>query len=120
MLCIFQTPTLRALGNIVTGTDEQTQAVIDAQALPLFGTLLRHNRNNIQKEACWTISNITAGNVNQIQAVVEAGLLEPLIHVLSKVCTHLQKATKLEGLEDPDTLISDTNLLDGLCRNGHL
>ena len=76
----------------MTGTDEQTQAVIDAQALPLFGSLLRHNRNNIQKEACWTISNITAGNTAQIQCVVEAGLLEPMVQILAKVkikCLHL-------------------------------
>jgi hypothetical protein len=37
------------------------------------------------KEAAWTISNIAAGNVDQIQEVINAGLLEPLIHVLSSV-----------------------------------
>ena len=69
----------------MTGTDDQTQAVIDAQALPVFDSLLRHSRNNIQKEACWTISNITAGNTQQIQAVVDAGLVDPLVNVLAKV-----------------------------------
>lgn len=47
--------------------------------------LLRHPRLNIMKEATWTISNITAGNVDQIQEVINAGLLEPLIYVLSSV-----------------------------------
>ncbi|MBA0578937.1 hypothetical protein Gorai_021208, partial [Gossypium raimondii] len=36
----------------------------------------------IKKEACWTISNITAGNANQIQAVIDAGIIAPLVHLL--------------------------------------
>jgi hypothetical protein len=34
------------------------------------------------QEACWTISNITAGTREQIQAVVEAGIMAPLCHLL--------------------------------------
>ncbi|KAL1059694.1 hypothetical protein V6Z11_1Z015500 [Gossypium hirsutum] len=52
-------PSLRTVGNIVTGDDLQTQ-----------------------KEACWTISNITAGNKEQIQAVINAGLIGPLVNLL--------------------------------------
>uniref|UniRef100_H2MK33 Importin subunit alpha n=1 Tax=Oryzias latipes TaxID=8090 RepID=H2MK33_ORYLA len=48
-----------SIGNIVTGTDEQTQAVLDAGALFMFPKLLRHKKPNIQKEAAWTLSNIT-------------------------------------------------------------
>lgn len=39
---------------------------------------------NIQKESAWAISNVTAGNVNQIQAVIDAGLIPQLIEVLNK------------------------------------
>jgi importin subunit alpha-2 len=38
------TPSLRALGNIVTGSDEQTDAVLAAGALPVIGKLLVHSR----------------------------------------------------------------------------
>lgn len=51
----------------------------------LLGPMLRHSRLNIVKEAAWTISNITAGNSGQIQKVLEAGLMEPLLHVLQTV-----------------------------------
>jgi hypothetical protein len=37
------------------------------------------------KEAAWTLSNITAGNPNQIQRVIEAQIVQPLIKVLSSV-----------------------------------
>ena len=79
------TPALRALGNIVTGSDEQTDSVLVAGGLPVVGNLLRHSRMNIVKEAAWTVSNITAGNQDQIQKVIEAHILEPLIEVLIRV-----------------------------------
>ncbi|KAK1798911.1 hypothetical protein P4O66_007180, partial [Electrophorus voltai] len=79
-----QTPTLRAVGNIVTGTDEQTQGVLNAGALAFFPGLLTHRRSGIQKEAAWTLSNITAGKDSQIQEVIGAGLVPLLINVLQQ------------------------------------
>ena len=61
------------------------QCVIDHQALPAFRRLLQHSKNSIQKESAWTISNITAGNVDQIQAVLEAGLIPLVIKILETV-----------------------------------
>ncbi|XP_012682938.2 importin subunit alpha-1 [Clupea harengus] len=76
------TPALRTVGNIVTGTDEQTQTVLSAGALTMFPTLLRHRKNNIQKEAAWTLSNITAGKDTQIQEVINAGLVPLMVEAL--------------------------------------
>ena len=42
-------------------------------------------RSNIVKEAAWTVSNVTAGNPEQIQLVIDAQILEPLIEVLVRV-----------------------------------
>jgi len=39
----------------------------------------------IVKEAAWTISNIAAGTIEQIQQVIEAGLVPMLIHVIKHV-----------------------------------
>lgn len=44
--------------------------------------LLSHTRLNIVKEAAWTISNITAGNSEQIQKVLDAGIMPHLLNVL--------------------------------------
>ena len=38
----------------------------------------------ILQESAWTISNITAGNHQQIQMVIDAGCLQPLIDILVK------------------------------------
>lgn len=37
------------------------------------------------QEAVWFLSNITAGNQQQVQAVIDAGLIPMIIHQLAKV-----------------------------------
>uniref|UniRef100_A0A0E0BZH4 IBB domain-containing protein n=1 Tax=Oryza meridionalis TaxID=40149 RepID=A0A0E0BZH4_9ORYZ len=61
-------PALRTVGNIVTGDDAQTQCIVGhPQALPcLFNLLTTTQKKSIKREACWTISNITAGTKEQI------------------------------------------------------
>ncbi|KAJ8771828.1 hypothetical protein K2173_027005 [Erythroxylum novogranatense] len=76
-------PALRTVGNVVTGDDMQTQCIINHQALPCLLNLLTNNyKKSIKKEACWTISNITAGNKDQIQAIIEANIVGPLVQLL--------------------------------------
>jgi hypothetical protein len=58
---------LRAVGNIVTGDDTQTQIVLNCSVMQCLVHLLASPKESIRKEACWTISNITAGNRQQIQ-----------------------------------------------------
>ncbi|XP_021772441.1 importin subunit alpha-4-like isoform X2 [Chenopodium quinoa] len=85
-------PALRTVGNIVTGDDNQTQFVLDNQVLPCLHQLLTQNhKKSIKKEACWTISNITAGNKAQIQAVIEAGLVQPLVQLLQNAEFDIKK-----------------------------
>ena len=91
------TPALRAIGNIVTGDDSQTQCILDHGALPAFHNLLKHHKINIQKEAAWTISNITAGNTNQIQQVLDQQLLPPVLEILTKVGNPTNTAKALES-----------------------
>jgi hypothetical protein len=47
-------------------------------------SLLQSPMKSIRKDACWMISNITAGNSGQIQCVLESHLVLPLIEVLSE------------------------------------
>jgi len=61
------------------------QFVIDQGSLQMFPPLLTHQKHSIQKEAAWMISNVTAGNVSQIQAVIDAGLIPLVIDVIAKV-----------------------------------
>ena len=49
---IYNFLALRAVGNIVTGTDEQTQTVLNCGALDHFGALLNHPKEKIIKVNC--------------------------------------------------------------------
>lgn len=84
-------PALRCIGNIVTGSDDQTQCVIEADALNIFHELLKHNKISVQKEAAWTLSNITAGTQVQIQCVIDAGLVPLLVQTLATGELRVQK-----------------------------
>jgi len=77
----LQTAALRAVGNIVTGTDEQTQVVLNCGALNFFTALLNHRKDKINKEAVWFLSNITAGNQRQVQVFL-------LVFLNSQMITH--------------------------------
>ena len=79
----LQTAALRAVGNIVTGSDDQTQVVLDNNALHYFPALLQHQKEKIKKEAVWFLSNITAGNQRQVQLVIASGLIPLIIEALA-------------------------------------
>lgn len=86
-----KTPALRAVGNIVTGDDTQTDVMINCAVLPCLLALLINPKKGIRKEACWTLSNITAGNTQQIQAVIDANLIQPLVNVLCNADFDIKK-----------------------------
>jgi importin subunit alpha-6/7 len=69
----------------------QTQYVINSGALNCLLGLLNSSKKSIRKEACWTISNITAGNKDQISAVIEANIIPPLIMVLTNADFDVKK-----------------------------
>jgi len=77
-----QTPALRAVGNIVTGTEAQTQAILVHNPFPALAMLLHSKKKAIVKEACWCLSNITAGTAAQVEAAVHSGIMPTLGAVL--------------------------------------
>ncbi|KEH41662.1 importin subunit alpha [Medicago truncatula] len=87
-------PVLRTVGNIVTGYDVQTQVIVDHQEAlrGLYNLLtLDCKYKRTKEEACWTISNITAGNKQQIQAVIEAKIFGPLVNLLQNAKFDIKK-----------------------------
>lgn len=70
-------PALRSLGNIVSGNDLQTQAVLDANVVPALSPLLSHPKKNVRKETCWMLSNIAAGRVDQLNLLFNVPDLIP-------------------------------------------
>jgi len=59
-------PALRTLGNIATGNENQTEAVLKAGCLDYMEKLLSHKKQLIRRETAWIISNISAGVRSQV------------------------------------------------------
>ena len=72
-------PALRTMGNFVTGTDSQTQRVIDSGVLAALVRLINHDKKNIRKETCWLISNIAAGTPNQKSELFQFNEILPAV-----------------------------------------
>jgi hypothetical protein len=112
-------PALRTVGNIVTGDDNQTQIVINCNALPyLLNLLTTSPKKSIKKEACWTISNITAGTKAQIQVgrnPVGVCLISQMPNVPFREvchCSLLLHTAVLFGLP-PTSRLQETDEMDG-------
>jgi len=100
-------PALRTIGNIVCAdcTDQQqqqdnhlngrlsfpvvdfTEIILECDAVPCLRRLVGHHNREIQKEACWTLSNIAAGTASQIQAVIDSGAIRPLVDLVNNDLT---------------------------------
>jgi importin subunit alpha-1 len=89
-----QTPALRTIGNIVTGDEVQTQVIINHGALESLQFVLDSTRKVLKKEACWAVSNVMAGNKEQIQASIDANLVPQLVTILKN---GTNKETKREA-----------------------
>ncbi|XP_059797958.1 importin subunit alpha-6 isoform X2 [Balaenoptera ricei] len=76
-----------ALSNLCRGKNPPpnfSKVILNCSALPCLLHLLSSSKESIRKEACWTVSNITAGNRAQIQAVIDANIFPVLIEILQK------------------------------------
>ena len=92
-------PALRTIGNIVCAEcsedsnhnpgipTDYTEIILYCGAVPKLKELVTHANREIQKEACWTLSNIAAGTVDQIQAVIDSGAIKPLVKLVSDTTT---------------------------------
>jgi len=81
----FSVPALRTIGNMAFGNQKQTRALIDAGVVPLLKQLLSStSRRSLGSDVCWVLSNIVKDSVENIQAVIDGGLVEDVIELLKK------------------------------------
>eukprot|EP00978_Attheya_sp_CCMP212_P030142 scaffold109876_cov55-Attheya_sp.AAC.1 len=96
---------------------DYTEVILDCGAVPRLTRLITHSNREIQKEACWTLSNIAAGTVNQIEAVIRSNAIPPLVELVkdkstdhevrSEACWVVLNATSCGSDQQIETLVDE-------------
>uniref|UniRef100_A0A183BJJ3 Importin subunit alpha n=1 Tax=Globodera pallida TaxID=36090 RepID=A0A183BJJ3_GLOPA len=60
------TGALRTVGNIITGTDEQTTAILDFGVLNDLKVLVDSDIHQVSRECLWILSNVAAGTAEHV------------------------------------------------------
>ena len=114
---VLLTPAIRTVGNFLTGSEAETQLVLDSGFVPVLSQLLRFPEQQVVKEACWAASNVAAGSVEQKQALFDQhGLLSAVTEaaVSSSLSTRKEATWVLCNLCEGGT----DSQLDGLVALG--
>ncbi|KAA6388037.1 MAG: putative importin subunit alpha-3 [Streblomastix strix] len=104
-------PALRIVGELASGSELDTQSVVNAGALDALNILLQKTKLVILKESCWVLSNIAAGTSSQVDALLQSGCIQrilALLHSSQVDCFNLNKQENSHPVTLPQiTLNSD-------------
>ncbi|KAH0624119.1 hypothetical protein JD844_007513 [Phrynosoma platyrhinos] len=91
-----------ALTNIASGTSEQTQAVVQSNAVPLFLRLLHSPHQNVCEQAVWALGNIIVVKplLSFISPSIPITFLRNVTWVMVNLCRHKDPPPPMETIQE--------------------
>lgn len=77
------TEALKAYANLLLGTGQQTDRILDGGALELFERMLATQAEDVRKEVMWALSNVAAGEVQQARRLVQHSIFAKVLEELA-------------------------------------
>jgi len=112
----LEQPTVRILGNLATATDEITDLVMKTDGIKFICKMLASQNETTRKEAAWTVSNFTAGTVEQTEMVYDLGVFQQCYKMLREDTHQVQVEVAYVLSNSPNKL--NENLNRKLVSNG--
>ncbi|KAG9043660.1 hypothetical protein FS837_009295 [Tulasnella sp. UAMH 9824] len=94
----IQKRALWCTGSLVNGDDHDADAAVDAGLVPALLVPLEATDEEVCKLALWNASNIAAGSQSQVYALLDCGLLKPIVSGDVKVGQAFLESGGIEGL----------------------
>ncbi|CAM9713543.1 unnamed protein product, partial [Ectocarpus sp. 12 AP-2014] len=116
---------LWAMNGIVSSENQHTQELINSNVLPgLHHLVTSSHHQKLREMTCQVICRITTGREEQIQAVIEAGIIPTLIQFLADVNSDIQRyasstISNVMELSKPEKVKEWIPLLLSLLENDH-
>ncbi|KAJ3446754.1 importin subunit alpha-4 [Anaeramoeba flamelloides] len=107
-----QSAVVKLIGNIVSGTDEQTDYVIKLSVLPGLVSLLSNEKSFLRRQACWVCSNILCQRVH-IPTVSDYGIIKILQDIIKNDFFDVKREaifcfSKIFTLSEPEFIMKIT------------
>jgi len=123
-------PHVKLVGNLVSGSEKQTQVLVDAGVVAVLSTTLAvvARSDALNKAACFALSNVAAGTDAQSAAIVADPQLIPRVAAVlgqssSSAKTKTEALHALQNICDSDSqaayqMLMGANIVSLLCANG--
>ena len=85
----FQQPSFRIIGNMLNGTNEQVNYMIQNGALRALSNGLESRAKTVKVEVLWGLSNLCAGK--HVSPIINKGIFKKIIDIAVTDCVDVQK-----------------------------
>lgn len=109
-------PLMRTIGNLCSAPDAVVLHLISNRAfLEALWARLGTNDNNVLREVCWALNNLSGGPFNASAALVQCGFVPPLAALLNGAVMSVRKEVGFVLINMASALRREAPIVEMLC-----